>query len=108
MTHAKLHLYPPQLPVRLRVEIARAVTASGALRPADVPDRARRHPLDPPFPGGPKVDVLLEASAHPASADARDARVDLAIGSFRWTADVLGRRTATRTRQPRRASAPTT
>lgn len=106
MTHAKLHLYPPQLPVRLRVEIARAVTASGALRPADVPDRARRHPLDPPFPGGPKVDVLLEASAHPASADARDARVDLAIGSFRWTADVLGRRTATRTGDRVTISAP--
>lgn len=106
MTHARLHLYPPQMPVRLRVEVARAVTPGGDLRPTDVPERVRRHPLDPPFPGGPKVDVLLEGSAHPASTDARDARVDLAIGSFRWTADVVGRRTATRSGDRVTVSAP--
>ncbi len=98
MPHARMFLYPPRLPQRLRVELSTALSAAGGarFRPDDVPARHRPSALDPPFRGGDCVDVLLEGSAVIADPRARTATVDVVVGDWRWSAAVFGPRKAVR------------
>jgi hypothetical protein len=95
LRYAEMVLHPREFPNRLHVEVATAVAAPGELRAVAVESRLRPATFDPPFRGGPFVDVLLEGRAHAASPTATSATVTARVGDWSWEATVWGRRTAT-------------